>query len=75
MYADPTNIRKNRVTIYFNDLEDELVNAVNNYKGTQKSTLLREMLLAQARKTLADEFNGGGMGQQMEAPQMSLFGS
>lgn len=52
MYADPTLIRDNFVKISLNDLEDDLIQAWVNYRGGQKATFLREMLLEQARLDL-----------------------
>ncbi len=73
MYADPINIRKHRVTIRLNDLEADLVEAINNYKGSQKSTLLREILLSGVHRVLQGELDIGQSGAQLEGEQMALF--
>lgn len=69
MYADPSLIRDHVVKLRLNDREAELINAWVNYTGQQKATLLREMLLEQARLDLA------GMAAENEGPQLSLLGS
>lgn len=74
MYADPINIRKHRVTIRLNDLEADLVEAINNYKGTQKGTLLREILLSGVHRALQGDADIRSDAQAMEGAQMALFG-
>lgn len=69
MYTDPSLIREHVVKLRFNDREAELINAWVNYTGQQKATLLREMLLEQARLDLETTLAGS------EGPQRSLFGS
>lgn len=69
MYADPSLIRDHVVKLRLNDREAELINAWVNYTGQQKATLLREMLLEQARLDIA------GMMGKGEGSQMSLLGS
>ncbi len=75
MYADPTQIRKHRVTIYLNDLEADLVEAINNYKGTQKAPLLREILLTGVHRALAGDLDIRGNQIESEGAQIALFGS
>lgn len=69
MYADPSLIRDHVVKLRLNDREAELINAWVNYTGQQKATLLREMLLEQARLDIA------AMTGASEGLQMSLLGS
>jgi hypothetical protein len=66
MYADPSLIREHVVKLRLNDPENELITAWVNYTGQQKATLLREMLLEQARLDLAGAMQSG------EVPQLSL---
>jgi hypothetical protein len=75
MYADPTQIRKHRVTIYLNDLEADLVEAINNYKGTQKAPLLREILLSGVHRALAGDMDLRPADAGNEVAQIALFGS
>ena len=71
MYADPSKIRDNVVKVRLNDAESQLLDALVAYTGEQKASLIREMLLEQARVVLF-----GGMNSQLfsvgsEVPQMS----
>lgn len=75
MYADPTQIRKHKVTIYLNDLEADLVEAINNYKGTQKAPLLREILLSGVHRALAGDMDLRSPAVENEGAQIALFGS
>lgn len=52
MYVDPTKLRDHVIKIRLNDAESGLIDALVNYTGDQKATLLREMLLEQARLVL-----------------------
>ena len=62
MYSDPSKIRDHVVKIRLNDSEEELIDALVNYTGEQKATLLRELLLEQARIVL-----GAGMDFPIQA--------
>jgi hypothetical protein len=75
MYADPALIRKNRVTLYLNDAEAELVRATNNYLGGETAPMLREMLIASAHRVLAGEANLLTSSPGNEEPQIPLFRS
>lgn len=75
MYADPALIRKNRVTLYLNDAEAELIEATNNYLGGEKAPMLREMLIASAHRVLTGEANLSTSQPGSEEPQRQLFGS
>lgn len=57
MYADPTKIRDNVVKVRLNDAESQLLDALVAYTGEQKATLIRELLLEQARHVLFGEKN------------------
>lgn len=52
MYADPSKVRDNVVKVRLNESEAALIDALVTYTGEQKATLLREMLLEQARLVL-----------------------
>lgn len=73
MYADPSLIRKHRVTLYLNDAEAALVEATNNYLGGEKAPLLRELLIQSAHRVLTGEANLQPVGIGNEEPQMPLF--
>ena len=75
MYADPSQIRKHKVTIYLNDLEADLVQAINNYRGGEKAPLLRELLIESAHRALAGDVNIRPQNQENEVAQYALFGS
>ena len=53
MYADPSKIRDHVVKVRLNEAESALIYALVCYTGEQKASLLREMLLEQARITLS----------------------
>ncbi len=69
MYTDPSLIREHVVKLRFNDREAALINAWIDYTGQQKATLIRQMVLEQARLDLEATLGSG------EGPQRSLFGS
>lgn len=71
MYADPTLIRDNVVKIRLNDLEDDLVTAWVNFRGGQKATFLRELLIEAAMRDMGLDAAGNPL--QAEVPQMSLL--
>jgi hypothetical protein len=75
MYADPALIRKNRVTLYLNDAEAELIEATNNYLGGEKAPMLREMLIASAHRVLTGEANLAVAQPGNEEQQIPLFKS
>jgi hypothetical protein len=52
MYPDPKRVRTNRYTIRLDDYEDGLVTAMAVYQGEQLATLLRELVLREARQVL-----------------------
>jgi hypothetical protein len=72
MYADPSLIRSVVIPIRLNDAEAELLDAVVKYTGQQKSTLMRELFLEQARLVLMGQGDIGVAGQQMEPAQTAL---
>jgi hypothetical protein len=53
MYQDPTLLRKHVVKIRLSDAEADIVNAITNYTGEQKATLLRELILERAAEILS----------------------
>lgn len=62
-YADPKRVRTKRHTVILDDYEDALVQALANYKGEQLGTLLREMVVKEAREML-DLGHEGSLGQR-----------
>lgn len=75
MYADPSLIRDVVIRVRLNDVESELLDAIQKFTGHQKSTLIRDLFIAGAQKVLAGEMDVTPSGQVVEAPQKSLFGS
>jgi uncharacterized protein (DUF1778 family) len=72
MYADPSLIRDVIINVRLNDAEAELLDAVVKYTGQQKSSLMRELFLEQARLVLMGQGDIGVAGQAMEQPQHAL---
>ena len=72
MYADPSLIRDVIIPVRLNDAEAELLDAVVKYTGQQKSTLMRELFLEQARLVLMGQGDIGVAGQAMEQTQQAL---
>ncbi len=52
MYQDPKRIRKHRVSLNLDDYEAAVINALVDYTGTDRASLLRQMLIAQAEAAL-----------------------
>lgn len=52
MYPDPKRVRLNRLTLRFDDYEHKLLQALSDYQGEQLSTLLRQMVMREARQAL-----------------------
>lgn len=73
MYADPSLIRKHRVTLYLNDAEARLVDATNDYLGGEKAPMLRDLLLQGAHRVLIGEANIAAPGATNEDLQIALF--
>jgi hypothetical protein len=71
-YSDPSLIRDVVIKVRLNDVEDELLEAVAKYTGQQKSTLMRELFMEQARLALAGFGDVGVLGRDREEPQMAL---
>jgi hypothetical protein len=71
-YADPSLIRDVIINVRLNDAEAELLDAVVKYTGQQKSSLLRELFLEQARLVLMGQGDIGVAGQPMEYAQPTL---
>ena len=72
MYADPSLIRDVVIPVRLNRLEAELLDAVVNYTGQQKSTLMRDLFIEQARMVLAGIGDIGRTELANEEPQMAL---
>nr|WP_315210805.1 DUF1778 domain-containing protein [uncultured Albidiferax sp.] len=52
MYPDSKRVRQNRLTLRVDDYEHQLLQALANYQGEQLSTLLRQMVMREARQVL-----------------------
>ena len=52
MYQDPKRIRKNRVSINLDDYEAALIQALVDYTGSDRASLLRQMLVSQIETIL-----------------------
>lgn len=72
MYSDPSLIRDVIINVRLNDAEAKLLSAVVEYTGQQKSSLLREMFLEQAKLVLMGQGDIGEVGQFAEVPQRQL---
>lgn len=57
MHQDPKRIRKHRATMNFDDYEEALIQALQNYTGLSRATLLRQMLMAQLESVLLPTAN------------------
>lgn len=49
MYADPTRIRNNEITIRLSDRENALIDALVEFTGGQRAAIIRELLMEQVR--------------------------
>lgn len=75
MYSDPSNVRDTVIRVRLNEAESKLLDAVTNYTGQQKSTLMRELFIEQARLVLSGVADVGGSAQLFEEPQTATIGS
>lgn len=69
MYADPSNIRDIVLRVRLTEAEDDLLNAITKYTGQQKSTLMRELFIEQAKLVLAGFADVAQTGLAFEEPQ------
>ncbi len=53
MYPDPARIRSQKVTLRLDQYEHKLLQALAEYQGEQLSTLLRAMVMREARQVMA----------------------
>lgn len=74
MYANPQLIRDIIIKVRLNDAESDLIDAIVNLTGQQKSTLIRELFMSGARKVLAGEMDIAPDGRLREEPQMASLG-
>lgn len=67
MYTDPARIRKHVVKLRLSDEEHALVEALVNYTGEQKATLLRDLVLERAMEIMApsDGANEGALSARL----------
>ncbi len=73
MYPDPSQIRDVVIKVRLNEAEAKVLEAVSEYTGQQKSTLMRELFMEQATLALCGQGDVGVTGRQSEVPQASLF--
>lgn len=73
MYSDPSQIRSVVVPIRLNEAEVELLDAIVRYNGGQKSTLVRELFIEQARLVLAGMADIGSGSGAMEGTHQLQF--
>ena len=52
MYQDPRQIRSRRITVYLNELEDNVINAHAALHGIPKAQLFRELAMKEADELL-----------------------
>lgn len=52
MYQDPRLIRQHRFSVNLDEQEAKLINALVDYTGCQKSTLLRQLIMSEAKALL-----------------------
>ncbi len=72
MYSDPSQIRNRPAKVYFNELEENLVNSWIAYIGGQKSSFLRDAILKQARLELGlDSAMPGAANEVLEQARVS----
>lgn len=57
MYTDPTRIRGHVVKVRLNDEEAKLIQALTDFTGEQKATLIRDLVLERAMEIL--DIGGG----------------
>lgn len=69
MYSDPSNIRDVVIRVRLNDAEAKLLDAVTEYTGQQKSTLMRELFIEQAKLVLGGFADIGSTGELFAAPE------
>lgn len=73
MYSDPSQIRSTVLMLRLNEAEAELLDAVVRFNGGQKSTLVRELFIEQARLVLSGMADIGSPQASMEATQQFNF--
>lgn len=73
-YADPSLIRDVILRVRLSDAEDELLNAIVKYTGQQKSTLMRELFMEQAKLVLAGQADIPSSRDLFEGPERASIG-
>lgn len=74
MYSDPSLIREVVLRVRLSEVEDDLLNAVVRYTGQQKSTLMRELFMEQARLVLSGQADIPSTRDLFEEPQSASIG-
>lgn len=57
MYPDPKRVRQHRIAINLNDFEYKVIESLSNLIGIDKSRLVREMVMRDAKSLLLNEQN------------------
>ncbi|WP_038278072.1 hypothetical protein [Zymobacter palmae] len=52
MYQDPRQVRSRRITVYLNELEDNVINAHAALHGIPKAQLVRQLAMKEADELL-----------------------
>lgn len=74
MYADPSQIRDVVLRVRLSEAEDDLLNAIVRYTGQQKSTLMRELFIEQAKLVLSGQADVPSTRDMFEEPQRASVG-
>lgn len=63
MYQDPNRIRRRYAALNLDSYEASLIDALVNYTGVEKATLIRQLVLKEATETLGVAELGSSMRQ------------
>lgn len=74
MYSDPSKIRDVVLRVRLSEEEDDLLNAITRYTGQQKSTLMRELFIEQARLVLSGQADIHASRDLFEEPSSAAIG-
>lgn len=74
MYANPTLIRDVVVQVRLNAAEAELLTAITNFTGGQRSSVMRELAMRQARSVLSGHADIALEAERDEASQSAAIG-
>lgn len=74
MYSDPSKIRDVVLRVRLSEEEDDLLNAITRYTGQQKSTLMRELFIEQAKLVLSGQADVQASHDLFEEPSSAAIG-